>query len=121
MEVEMDLLKLIKALADETRMKIVRHLSKKRYCVHSLSNLTGISQSAVSQHLKILREAELVKCEKIGYWSHYELRREQLSKVGEFLLELSKSIPEDECMHHKDRHESAPCEDNSQCECSRHE
>lgn len=117
----MALLKLIKALADETRWKIVRHLSEKRYCVHSLSNLIGISQSAVSQHLKILREAELVKCEKIGYWSHYELRREQLRRVGEFLIELSKSTPEDECVHHKEKQESAPCRDNPQCECSQHE
>ena len=56
----------LKALSDETRMKIVILLLKNNYCVRALAKELKISEAAVSQHLKVLREAGLLTGEKKG-------------------------------------------------------
>ena len=68
------LVKTFKALSDESRIEIVRMLSEKSLCVKSLVRRLHISQPAVSQHLRVLREAGLISGEKKGYWVHYSVR-----------------------------------------------
>ncbi len=85
-------IKSIKALGDETRWKILQLLSQNQYCVCALSNFIGISQSAISQHLKILREANLVIGEKRGYYTHYVIQKDEIKKAGIFLLDFSDTI-----------------------------
>ena len=58
------LVKSLKVLADEKRFKIITLLLKESYCVGALAKNLKISEAAVSQHLKILREAGFVKGEK---------------------------------------------------------
>ena len=65
-----DLLKVMKALSDETRLKIINLLLNFDFCVGALSRQLGISEAAVSQHLQILRKAGLVTGEKRGYYTH---------------------------------------------------
>lgn len=72
---------LLKALADPTRLKLIELLLTHSYCVRALSTLLDMSESAISQHLKILREAELVEGVKYGYYTHYRVRREQLDTL----------------------------------------
>ena len=67
----MDLEKILKALGEPTRLKIYQNLLERKHCVHSLSKKFGISESAVSQHLKIMKDAGLVYGEKYGYHTHY--------------------------------------------------
>ena len=67
----MELGSLIKILGDPTRFLIFRHLLERKHCVRSLSRKLGITESAVSQHLKILREGGLVYGERCGYHVHY--------------------------------------------------
>ncbi len=62
---------LLKALADETRLAIISELRIQPCCVRSLAYKLNISSPAVSQHLRILREAGLVTGIKIGYYTHY--------------------------------------------------
>jgi len=52
-------------------------LSRRRLCVNALVRCLNISQPAVSQHLKILREAGLIKAEKRGYWIHYSANKKE--------------------------------------------
>jgi ArsR family transcriptional regulator len=85
--------KKFKALGDETRFKLFRLLSENRICVRSLAKRLGISESAVSQHLKVLRGAGLVKGEKIGYFVHYEVQKDALKQLQGVIGELSKDIP----------------------------
>lgn len=54
--------------------------------MNALVNQLVISQSAVSQHLRILREAGLVNREKRGYWMHYSANKE---KVEQFIKEFN--------------------------------
>ena len=75
--------------------------------VEALANLLGISEAAVSQHLKILRKAGLVKGEKRGYWTHYLPEKERLLEIAANLnvmvskpltvQELERNISVDKC------------------------
>ena len=66
-----DMVRLFKALSVETRMRIVQLLSRRTLCVGALSNLLGVSAGAVSQHLRILRDVDLVEADRRGYFIHY--------------------------------------------------
>ena len=78
-----------KALADETRFKLLTLLLSHDLCVGALARHLGTSEAAVSQHLKQLRAAGLVKGEKRGYWTHYSVEKEMLDRVAETLRELT--------------------------------
>ena len=64
---------LFRALSSESRVRIVQLLSRDTLCVGALSRRTGISAGAVSQHLRVLRSAGLVRSERRGYFIHYRL------------------------------------------------
>ncbi len=61
------------ALADETRLKIVKHLSGQEFSVEELVQLLGIAQSTTSHHLRVLKEAGLIQGEKRGRSIYYSL------------------------------------------------
>ena len=67
----MELDRMLKALGEPTRLKIFQSLLERKHCVRSLSKKLGISESAISQHIKVMREAQLVYGEKFGYHTHY--------------------------------------------------
>jgi DNA-binding transcriptional ArsR family regulator len=64
-----------RALAVESRVRIMQLLAERTLCVGALSNLLGISAGAVSQHLRVLRDAGLVDADRRGYFIHYRLVR----------------------------------------------
>lgn len=68
-----DMPRVFRALAVEKRQEIVRLLAERTFCVGALSNLLGISAGAVSQHLRILKDAGLVVPDRRGYFIHYRL------------------------------------------------
>ena len=72
-----------KALGDETRLKIIHMLSEKEMCVCEVIDQLDLSQPAISHHLKILRQAGLVKDSKEGKWVFYSLNEEALMNHGE--------------------------------------
>jgi DNA-binding transcriptional ArsR family regulator len=77
------LARVFKALSDETRLRLVKTLTdlkpKEALCVNALGAKLGVSQSAVSQHLAVLRAADLVVGERRGYHVHYRLSPEGLA------------------------------------------
>ncbi len=83
------LAELFKALSDPTRLKIVKFLAehKRPKCVNALTKRLDISQSAVSQHLKVLKQAEIVKGERRGNFVHYELNDVYIDSIRKRLLE----------------------------------
>lgn len=86
----MDLYVILKALADKTRLRIIELLLKHDYCVRALSREIGLSESAISQHLKVLREAGILVGEKKGYYMHYKVDRESLHKCASMIEDLAK-------------------------------
>ena len=65
--------RVFRALAVEKRVEIFQLLVTRTLCVGALSHLTGISAGAVSQHLRILKDAGLVVSDRRGYYIHYRL------------------------------------------------
>lgn len=95
-----DILKGIKALADENRLKILKLLLTKNLCVRGLAHQLNISESGVSQQLKILREAELVKGEKKGYFVHYRVNSKKLQMIGNYITNFGEvDIEINNCCH----------------------
>lgn len=84
-----ELVRKFKALGDETRFNLFLLLAGENLCVSGLSKVLNISESATSQHLKILRDAELVKGEKIGYFVHYKVQKNVLDELSGIIKELS--------------------------------
>ena len=62
---------MLKALGEPMRFKIFNCLLERKHCVRSLSKKLGITESAISQHIKVMKEAGLVYGEKYGYHIHY--------------------------------------------------
>lgn len=73
--------KILKALGEPRRFQLLQLMSGRGYCVRALALRSGLSESAVSQHLKILREAGLVVGIKRGYYTHYRCDKEALGAV----------------------------------------
>ncbi len=95
---------LFAALADPTRLKLLQilcHQSPPGWrCVNNLSELMGISQPAVSQHLRVLKSVGLVTGERRGFRMHYQIDSEGLKRCQGILsttLEFNESCVEDSC------------------------
>ncbi|WP_202078784.1 ArsR/SmtB family transcription factor [Caldalkalibacillus salinus] len=73
------------AIADPTRRKMLRMLAEKEQSVTHMSRQFPISRTAVSKHLRILAETQLVRAEKVGKEKRYTLQPEALQEVKEWL------------------------------------
>lgn len=73
-----EMVKLLKIMGDKTRYTILSAISQRKYCVCQLQELFNASQPAISQHLRKLRDAGLVKEDKQGQWVYYSLNKESL-------------------------------------------
>ncbi|HSI66795.1 MAG TPA: metalloregulator ArsR/SmtB family transcription factor [Planococcus sp. (in: firmicutes)] len=63
----------LRTISDPNRLLMMKLLERKEYCVCQFVVMFGISQPAVSQHLRKLREAGLVKEDRRGQWRYYSL------------------------------------------------
>ena len=81
---------LFKALADPTRLQIIKLLchchEPEALCVNALAGFLGITQSAVSQHLRVLKNVGLVRGERRGYHVHYAVDFEAIKRFHEVAL-----------------------------------
>lgn len=74
------LARIFKVLSVGTRVQILRMLKGKPYCVNALACRLQVTQGAVSQHLRIMRDAGLVIDDKRGYFVHYRVNEQTLAK-----------------------------------------
>ena len=90
---------MLKALGEPMRLKIFQALLERKHCTRSLSKKFGISESAISQHMKVMKEAGLVYGEKFGYHTHYLPLQEAVDYLTEqFALMRSASLRVDRDM-----------------------
>ena len=73
------LAKVFRALSVDTRVRIVQLLKEHPYCVNALAAQLDITPAAVSQHLRVLRDANLVAPDKQGYFVHYRINEATLA------------------------------------------
>lgn len=85
----MDTVQIIHCITDSTRFRLLQLLLEHHYCVKALAKKLGISEPAVSQHMKILKQCGIVEGIKIGYQTHYQIDRE---KILFHFNELSQQI-----------------------------
>ena len=77
----MDDVKLIHVITDETRFRLLQLLLKHHYCVKALSKKLGISEPAISQQIRILKQYQLITGRKIGYQMHYYVNSDLISSA----------------------------------------
>ena len=88
-----DIMDILKALADENRLRALGALQGGELCVCQLIVLLGLAPSTVSKHLTILRAARLVESRKDGRWMYYRLSREfSAPSAGKLLALLFKDM-----------------------------
>lgn len=87
-----DLSRYFRALGDQTRLRLVALLAQqepgKAFCVTRLARELGVTPSAVSQHLRVLKDLGLVRGERRGYRIHYFLDPERLAAYQGLAREL---------------------------------
>lgn len=84
--------KLFKALCDEKRLMIIELLRSGEKCACALIDDMNIAQSALSYHMKILCESNLVKARQDGKWTHYSLNKTGSEYASKRLLQLTTSV-----------------------------
>jgi len=83
---------ILKLLGDKTRLTIMAILKKRECCVCELLEVFDMSQPAISQHLRKLKDAGLVKEDRRGQWIYYSLNPE--NELYDFIQEILQHIPD---------------------------
>ena len=76
---------LFKILSVDKRIEIIELLKEEPMNVNALAEVLEITQSAVSQHLRVLKSAGFVRDERRGYWIYYSLNKDALEKCRQRL------------------------------------
>ena len=100
---------MLKALGEPMRLKIFFSLLERKHCVRSLSRKLGVSEPAISQHMKVMKEAGLVYGEKYGYHTHYlphqeavDFLAEQFERMKTASMNLDRDMTACQCEYRKE-------------------
>lgn len=85
----------MKALADETRVRTVMALEGRELCVCQVVELLQLAPSTVSKHVSILKQAGIVQRRKDGRWSYYWLAGEKSPGVANAMALVRTSLAKD--------------------------
>jgi ArsR family transcriptional regulator len=77
-----------RALGDETRLRVLEHLSGGEHSVADLMERLQLGQSLVSHHLRALRQAGLVRARRDGRWVYYSIAEQALTSTRLTIYEL---------------------------------
>lgn len=97
--------KIIKALSDPGRLKIIDILSCGEKCACEILEQFNFTQPTLSHHMKVLSDCGLVEARKEGLWNYYSLNNSNCNKLILFLMNLVTDT--EECV----------CKDKSKCDC----
>lgn len=86
-----DAVRVLKAAADESRLRILHMLQRRPLCVCEIAHVLGLAQSTVSRHLKQLEECGLLQRTKDGLWVEYRVPDPASGSLQRALLELLRS------------------------------
>jgi len=88
-----DLIKALKALSDETRLRIMKILLEKESCVCEIMQALDISQTRASRNLGILQDVGFLKSRRDGLWVVYSVDWQAVNRHAISLAKLLKSSP----------------------------
>ncbi|TVM13874.1 transcriptional regulator [Oceanidesulfovibrio indonesiensis] len=87
--------RIFKVLSVGTRVRMLEMLKHRSFCVNALAKMLDISPSAVSQHLRVLRDADLVIADKEGYFVHYRVNEQTMAEwrtIADNLFKIPKGL-----------------------------
>ena len=82
-----------RALADETRLRIIRLAMDQALCVCELAEIMEMPQSSVSSHVQVIRKAGLLESEKCEKWTYFRIHADFIPMVRGILRFFSESDP----------------------------
>ena len=82
---------LLKALADPIRLDVIHALSEGERCVCDLTSALNLSQSRLSFHLRVLKDAGLVADRQSGRWIYYRLQPQTIVTLENWLIDLRRN------------------------------
>jgi len=92
-----DLIKAMKSLSDETRLRIMNILLERECCVCEVMEVLGISQTRASRNLGLLEEAGLLKMRKIGQWALYSPDQQDMKgHLSDLVNAIKKGLADNE-------------------------
>lgn len=86
-----EVMAVVKALADEHRIRALMALQGRELCVCQIIELLGLAPSTVSKHMTILKQARLVEGRKDGRWMHYRLAESEATPAAREALAWMQS------------------------------
>ena len=89
---EVTFVKAFHALSDPLRIRVIESLRKEESCVQDLCNRLGVSQSKLSFHLRVLKEAGIVRSRPHGRWTYYSLNLPQIVTLEQHLADLRYNV-----------------------------
>ena len=100
---------LLRALADPTRLAMLELLLRAQgsLCACDIEGCFELSQPTISHHLRLLREAGLVRAQRRGTWMHYELEPDGVAAVRQLARELIELSPTPQGDDHGEEHAAA--------------
>ncbi|MFV1968489.1 MAG: ArsR/SmtB family transcription factor [Pirellulaceae bacterium] len=120
-----ELLAVMKALADENRLRMIAALHGRELCLCQIVELLGLATSTVSRHASILHQARLVRARKEGRWTYFRLDDTAPSEAAEAMALVVRALKRD----HQAREDAkrllqilkldpeALCRKQSECKC----
>jgi DNA-binding transcriptional ArsR family regulator len=82
------LARIFKVLSVNTRVRMIALLKERPLCVNAMARTLEISPAAVSQHLRVLRDADIVAPHKRGYFVHYRINEATLAEWNQMAVGL---------------------------------
>ncbi|WP_298202578.1 metalloregulator ArsR/SmtB family transcription factor [Desulfosporosinus sp.] len=96
-----------KALSDETRLRILEIIAQEESCNCQLMERLNISQSMVSHHIKILKQAGIIDERRNGKWTYYTIN---IENTEAYLVSLCTKLTNKDIEKHIKKHDSYECE-----------
>ena len=111
-----DMIDILKALSDETRMRIFRMILNGDMCVCEIENSLNLTQSNASRHLTVLKKAGILNSYKEAQWTYYKIAESFMSEeklLFEYLKEKVIKLPK----YEEDQENFKKCKLLELCDC----
>lgn len=112
------MLEILKALADETRLRILAQLLKSEMCVCEIEECLGLTQSNASRHLTVLKKSGVLESEKKAQWIYYRISEVFMQEHRLLYAYLREEISRLPC-YEKDCESYTKCKLQDLCACKR--
>ena len=98
-----ELIKIFKALSDETRLRMMKLLQHRDLCVCEIMQAMDISQTRASRNLSVLKNASLIVDRREGLWVHYSINRKKSNDYHQAIEGVLQNYLEDETLVMEDK------------------